>query len=81
MSEVKMELPDELGVIINEKIKAANPELEIGWLLIAVSHGKPIQTMGNTDEPTQMMMCQIANSAIESEIMAVSVLLNPEGEA
>lgn len=81
MTDVKMEVPDEVGVIINEKIKAANPDLEIGWLLIAVSHGKPIQTMGNTDEQTQMMMCQIANNAIESEIMAVSTLLNPEGSA
>lgn len=81
MSEVKMELPDELGVIINEKIKAANPELEIGWLLIAVSHNKPIQTMSNVEEGTQLMMTQIAHNAIESEAMAVSTLLNPEGSA
>jgi hypothetical protein len=76
-----MNLPDELGAVIDLKIKEANPDLPIGWMLIAVSHGMPIQTMSNVDEHTQLMMTQIANNAIAAEQMAVSTLLNPEGSA
>lgn len=81
MSDKKMDLPDELGNIVDKAIKDANVGLEVGWMLIAVSHGLPIQTMANVDEPTQVMMTQIANNAIASEMMNVSTLLNPEGSA
>lgn len=79
--EIKMELPEDLGAVIDMQIKSANPELEVGWMLIAVAHGKPIQTMTNVEESTQLMMTQIAHAAIAAEAMNVSSLLNPEGSA
>lgn len=80
MSDKKMDLPDELGNLVDKAIKDANQGLEVGWMLIVVSHGQPIQTMGNTEESTQIIMCQIASNAIESEIMQKASLLNPKGE-
>lgn len=77
----EMNLPDELGITIQTAIAEANPELSVGWLIIAVSHGKQIQTMSNLDEHSQMMACEIACRAMGAESNIGSTLLNPEGSA
>lgn len=77
----KLNVPDDLGAIIDMQLKSANPDVEVGWLLITVTHGEPIQTMTNVAEQTQLVMCAIAIDAIEKEALNVSTLLNPEGSA
>lgn len=75
-----LEIPDALGITIQASLAENNPDLEVGFLILVVAHGQPLQSMSNLDEPAQLFLTGLASEAIAAG-MNVSTLLNPEGNA
>lgn len=78
---MSFEIPDALGPMILGQFAKEQPDAEVGFLLIAVAHGKPLATMTNLPEAEQIYLLGLAKETIEGQDMAVSTLLNPEGSA
>lgn len=77
---MSFEIPDALGPIILGQMHEAHPGKEVGFLLLAVSHGQPLASMTNLPEAEQLYLIGLAQQAM-AEGMNVSHLLNPEGSA
>lgn len=75
------EIPDALGPMILAQFAKEQPDVEVGFVLIAVTHGKPLATMTNLPDDQQLYLLGIAATAITEESLTVSTLLNPEGSA
>ena len=80
MSKEILNVPDELGPLILTQLATANPDYGVGFLLIVVAAGQPIQTVTNLDDSMQVDLLRQTADTVEREGMAVSTLMKPEGE-
>lgn len=78
------DIPTSLGEEILKKLTEANPTLEekIGFLLVAVTHGQPVQTVSNVDEANLLYLAEITHHAIHNHISEKAAAIGvPRGQA
>lgn len=79
-----LDVPVELGDEILKRITETNPELagRIGFLLVAVTHGQPLQTISNIEDGELVYLTELTYRAVCSQLEdKIAAVGNPQGSA